>query len=98
MRSVAADQPERYADPEEQAPRPRWPERFLEFSDAHNARDGFILANGAKSGQSCTMKVSEDASEQVAEQGIAKDETLKKSILARSKEFVEIGTEVYAKT
>ena len=33
---------------------------FLKSSDAHNTRAGFILANGANSAHSCTMKIIED--------------------------------------
>ena len=43
------------------------------------------------------MKVTEDSSEYAAEQGITEEETLKKGMEEKSKEFVEKGAEIYAK-
>ena len=80
-----------------QAPRPLWPDSFLEFPDAHNARAGFILANGAKSAHSCTMKIIEDVRQQAAEPELSEDEALKKGMEARSNEFVVKGAGVYAR-
>ena len=39
----------------------------------------------------------EAARKYAAEQGIAEEETLKQGMAAKSKEFVEMGAEVYAK-
>jgi phosphomethylpyrimidine synthase len=43
------------------------------------------------------MKITEDVHKYAAEQGIAEEETLKKDMEKKSKEFVEKGAEVYAK-
>jgi phosphomethylpyrimidine synthase len=43
------------------------------------------------------MEITEDVSKYAAEQHVSEKETLKKSMEAESKEFVEKGTEVYAK-
>ena len=43
------------------------------------------------------MKIPEDTRKHAAEQGIAEEEALKKSMEAKSKKFVEKGAEVYAK-
>jgi len=43
------------------------------------------------------MKTTEDVRKYAAEQGIAEEESLKKGMEAKSKEFVENGAEVYAK-
>jgi phosphomethylpyrimidine synthase len=43
------------------------------------------------------MKIIEDVRQYAAEQGIGEEEALKKGMEAKSKEFMEKGTEVYAK-
>ncbi len=43
------------------------------------------------------VKVTEDVHKCVAELGIAEEEALKRGTVAKSKEFVEKGAEVYAK-
>jgi phosphomethylpyrimidine synthase len=43
------------------------------------------------------MKITEDVRKYAAEQGIAKEEALRKGLEAKSKEFAEKGAEVYAK-
>ena len=55
------------------------------------------MANGARSGHSCSMKFTEDVRKYAAEQGIAEEEALKGGMEEKSKEFVEKGSEVYAK-
>lgn len=74
------------------------PDRF-KFAAALNAgdRDGFVLANGAKTAQSWSMQTIADACKSAVEQGIAEEEALKKGLEARSKELVEKGAEVYVK-
>ena len=42
--------------------------------------------------------ITEDVRKYAAEQGIAEEEALKKGMEEKSKEFVEKGAEVYAKT
>lgn len=44
------------------------------------------------------MKITKDLLKFTAEQGIAEEESLKKGMEDKSKEFVEKGAEVYAKT
>jgi phosphomethylpyrimidine synthase len=43
------------------------------------------------------MKITEDVRKYAAEQAISEEETLKKGMEEKSKEFVEKGAEVYAK-
>ncbi len=45
----------------------------------------------------CEMKTTEAERKYAAKQGIAEEESLKKGMEAKSKEFVEKGAEVYAK-
>lgn len=45
----------------------------------------------------CSMKITEDVRKFTAEQGIAEDEALAKGMAAKSKEFAESGSKVYAK-
>ena len=45
----------------------------------------------------CSMKITEDVRKYAAEQGIAEEEALKKGMEAKSKEFAEKGSELYAK-
>ncbi len=45
----------------------------------------------------CSMKITEDVRKYAAEQGIAEEEALKMGMEAKSKEFVESGSELYAK-
>jgi phosphomethylpyrimidine synthase len=44
------------------------------------------------------MKITEDARKYAAEQGLSEEEALKRGMEEKSKEFVERGAEVYAKT
>ena len=44
------------------------------------------------------MKITEEVRRYAAEQGIAEEEALQKGMTEKSKEFVEKGAEVYAKT
>jgi phosphomethylpyrimidine synthase len=43
------------------------------------------------------MKITEDVRKYAAEQGIAENEALKKGLKEKSAEFVEKGSELYAK-
>ena len=65
-------------------------------TNSFNARDraGFVLANGGKSGHSCSVKIAEDIRQHAAEQGVCEEEALKRGTEAKSKEFVEQGLEV----
>ena len=44
-----------------------------------------------------SMKITEDVRKYAAEQGVAEEEALAKGMAEKSKEFVEKGSEVYAK-
>jgi phosphomethylpyrimidine synthase len=45
----------------------------------------------------CSMKITEDVRKYADEQGIAEEEALKRGMQEKSKEFVEKGSELYAK-
>jgi phosphomethylpyrimidine synthase len=46
----------------------------------------------------CSMKITEDVRKYAAEQGVSENEALEKGLKEKSAEFVEKGSEVYAKT
>ncbi len=46
----------------------------------------------------CSMKITEDVRKYAAQLGVAEEEALKKGMEEKSKEFVERGAELYAKT
>lgn len=72
---------------------------FFKSSDVFITRGctRFVLANGAKSTHSWSMKIVEDVRKYAAEQRVSDDEMLKKRMEAKSKESVEERAEVYAK-
>jgi phosphomethylpyrimidine synthase len=59
---------------------------------------GFVMAKTKQSAHSFSMKITEDVRKYAAEQGIAEEEALQKGMEEKSKEFVEKGAAVYAKT
>ena len=66
------------------------PSRRLWIELLHSAlneegRAGFVMANGARNGHSCSMKITEDVREYPAELGIAEQEGLKRGMEAKSK-------------
>jgi phosphomethylpyrimidine synthase len=86
----------------------RWEDQFNLSLDPVTARefhDEILPQEGAKTAHFCSMcgphfcsmKITEDVRKFAAEQGIAEEEALKKGMEAKSKEFVEKGTEVYTK-
>ena len=86
----------------------RWEDQFNLALDPVTARefhDETLPQEGAKTAHFCSMcgphfcsmKITEDVRKYAAEQGIAKEEALKKGMEEKSKEFVEKGAEVYAK-
>ena len=86
----------------------RWEDQFNLALDPVTARefhDETLPQDGAKTAHFCSMcgphfcsmKITEDVRKYAAEQGIAEEEALKKGMEAKSKEFVEKGSEVYAK-
>jgi phosphomethylpyrimidine synthase len=86
----------------------RWEDQFNLALDPVTARefhDETLPQDGAKTAHFCSMcgphfcsmKITEDVRKYAAEQGIAEEEALKKGMEEKSKEFVEKGSEVYAK-
>src|SRR5882672_6259030 len=86
----------------------RWEDQFNLGLDPETARefhDETLPAEGAKTAHFCSMcgphfcsmKITEDVRKYAAEQGIAEEEALKRGMDEKSKEFVEKGSEVYAK-
>jgi phosphomethylpyrimidine synthase len=45
----------------------------------------------------CSMKITEDVRKYAAEQGLAESEALESGMQGKGKEFVEQGSELYAK-
>ncbi len=87
----------------------RWEDQFnlgLDPVTAREFHDETLPQDGAKTAHFCSMcgphfcsmKITEDVRKYAAAQGIAEEEALKKGMEAKSKEFVEKGAEVYAKT
>jgi len=52
---------------------------------------------GAKTTHFCSMKITEDVREYAAEQGLAESEALESGMQDKAKQFVEKGSELYAK-
>jgi len=86
----------------------RWEDQFALGLDPETARefhDETLPQEGAKTAHFCSMcgphfcsmKITEDVRKYAAEQGIAEEEALKKGMNEKSAEFVEKGSELYAK-
>ncbi len=86
----------------------RWEDQFNLSLDPETARefhDETLPAEGAKSAHFCSMcgphfcsmKITEDVRKYAAEQGIAEEAALAAGLAEKSKEFVAMGAEVYAK-
>ena len=73
-----------------------WVKHFIHHL-APQGMVGFVLANLTRSPHCCPMKIAEDVRKYAAEQGIAEEETLKKEMEEKSREFTEKGAELYAK-
>ena len=87
----------------------RWRDQFnlgLDPVTALKYHDETLPAEGAKSAhfcsmcgpQFCSMKITEDVRKYAAEQGVKQEEALQKGMIEKSKEFVDQGAEVYAKS
>ena len=87
----------------------RWEDQFNLSLDPVTARefhDETLPQDGAKTAHFCSMcgphfcsmKITEDVRKYAAEQGIAEEEALKKGMEEKSRQFVEKGSEIYAKT
>jgi phosphomethylpyrimidine synthase len=86
----------------------RWEDQFNLSLDPETARefhDETLPQEGAKTAHFCSMcgphfcsmKITEDVRKYAAEQGISENEALEKGLQEKSAEFVEKGSEVYAK-
>ena len=86
----------------------RWEDQFNLSLDPLTARefhDETLPQEGAKSAHFCSMcgphfcsmKITEDVRKYAAELGIAEEEALKKGMEEKSREFAEMGSELYAK-
>ena len=86
----------------------RWEDQFNLSLDPVTARefhDQTLPQEGAKSAHFCSMcgphfcsmKITEDVRKFAAEQGVTEEEALKKGMEEKSKEFVNKGSEIYAK-
>ncbi|MEZ5405747.1 MAG: phosphomethylpyrimidine synthase ThiC [Verrucomicrobiia bacterium] len=86
----------------------RWEDQFNLSLDPVTARefhDETLPQEGAKTAHFCSMcgphfcsmKITEDVRKYAAEQGLSEEEALKKGMEEKSREFVEKGSEVYAK-
>ena len=87
----------------------RWEDQFNLSLDPVTARefhDETLPQEGAKTAHFCSMcgphfcsmKITEDVRKYAAEQGVSENEALEKGMAQKSREFVEKGSEVYAKT
>jgi phosphomethylpyrimidine synthase len=87
----------------------RWEDQFNLSLDPDTARefhDETLPAEGAKTAHFCSMcgphfcsmRITEDVRKFAAEQKISEEEALRVGLEQKAKEFVERGTEVYAKT
>jgi phosphomethylpyrimidine synthase len=86
----------------------RWEDQFNLSLDPVTAReyhDETLPQDGAKSAHFCSMcgphfcsmKITEDVRKYAAEQGLAEEEALKAGMEQKSREFTEMGAEVYTK-
>lgn len=86
----------------------RWEDQFNLSLDPETARefhDETLPQEGAKTAHFCSMcgphfcsmKITEDVRKYAAEQGINENEALEKGLKEKSVEFVDKGSEVYAK-
>jgi phosphomethylpyrimidine synthase len=87
----------------------RWQDQFNLSLDPQTARefhDETLPQEGAKTAHFCSMcgphfcsmKITEDVRKYAAEKSLTHEEALQKGMQEKSREFVEAGSEVYAKT
>ncbi|MBI2924115.1 MAG: hypothetical protein HYY24_00225 [Verrucomicrobia bacterium] len=65
--------------------------RLLTRRSRAEGHAGFVMVNGTTSAHSCSMKLTKDVRKHAAEPGIAEEETLKRGMEEKPKEFVEKG-------
>jgi phosphomethylpyrimidine synthase len=105
-RSTASPQRRRLL---EQASQFRWEDQFNLSLDPETARefhDETLPAEGAKTAHFCSMcgphfcsmKITEDVRKYAAEHGLTDAEAIERGLEEKSREFVEQGSDVYAKT
>jgi phosphomethylpyrimidine synthase len=86
----------------------RWEDQFnlaLDPSTARSFHDETLPQEGAKTAHFCSMcgphfcsmKITEDVRKYAAEQGVSEQEALQKGMEEKSREFVDKGSELYAK-
>jgi phosphomethylpyrimidine synthase len=86
----------------------RWEDQFnlsLDHETAREFHDETLPAEGSKLAhfcsmcgpQFCSMKITEDVRKYAEEQGVSETEALQKGMEAKSREFVERGSEVHTK-
>jgi phosphomethylpyrimidine synthase len=68
----------------------------LSLVTARSYHDEILPRDGAKTAHFCSMKITEDVRKYAAELEISEEETLRKEMEEKSKEFVEKGAEIYA--
>ena len=75
------------------------PERAREFHDETLPQEGAKTAHFCSmcGPHFCSMKITEDVRKFAAEQGLGTEDALQKGMEAKSREFVEKGSEVYSK-
>jgi hypothetical protein len=75
------------------------PETAREFHDETLAQEGAKTAHFCSmcGPHFCSMKITEDVRKYAAEQGIAEEAALESGMQEKRKEFVEQGSELYAK-
>ena len=87
----------------------RWEDQFnlsLDPTSSREFHDETLPQEGAKLAHFCSMcgphfcamKITEDVRQYAAEQGVTAEEALQQGMAEKSREFVENGAEVYAKT
>ena len=60
--------------------------------------DETLPAEGAKTAHFCSMKITEDVRKYAAEHGLTDAEAIESGLQEKRKEFLEKGSEIYAKT
>ena len=70
----------------------------LDPETAREFHDETLPQEGARTAHFCSMKITEDVRKYAAEHGLTDAEAIESGMQEKRKEFVEKGSEVYAKT